>query len=136
MSVLFFSVAGFGVKAGLSRRNSGTTVPRCKRQLSFRDVRIGDARQGQPQRQRHGPVIERGRCWRCSDLAPASLVASLVPVAQTHSRSSRQCAGIRDPASLRCVRLWTGAGADGTRWRMQLEAAQNRKTHASVPPSS
>ena len=73
MSVLFFSVAGFGVKAGVSRRNSGTTVPRCKRQLSFLDVRIGDARQGQPQRQRHAPHIERGRCWRCSDLAPANL---------------------------------------------------------------
>ena len=86
MSVLFFSVAGFGVKAGVSRRNSGTTVPRCKRQLSFRDVRIGDARQGQPQRQRHLHHMERGRCWLCSDLAPASL--------------------------------------------------RNRKTHASVPPSS
>ena len=86
VSVLFFSVAGFRVKAGLSRRNSGTTVPRCKRQLSFRDIRIGDARQGQPPPQRHAPHIERGRCWRCSDLAPANL--------------------------------------------------RNRKTHASVPPSS
>ena len=83
MSVLFFSVAGFGVKARLSRRNSGTTVPRCKRQLS--------------PPQRHVHHMERGRCWRCSDLAPASLLAFLVPVAQPTGALHGNALGIRIP---------------------------------------